>query len=140
MPSFPPAPFLKLTKQRAKGDCGIVALATLFSLPYEDVLDQASRLCKDSPHIVGLYGTDILRIANQLGHPLHRKRRCRFEADEGILGLASRKQKRGKKMNEDHWVVVSHGFIFDELDVWEPKEYFKVYPYKPRSILAVKYE
>ncbi len=140
MPVFPPGPFLKLTKQRSEGDCGIAALSALFSLPYEDVLDMASRMCRDSPHRVGLYGTDILRIAKHLGHPLHRKRNCHFASDEGILGLMSKQKQRGKKVNNDHWVVVSHGLIFDELDIWEPKEYFKVYRFKPVSILVAKYE
>jgi ABC-type bacteriocin/lantibiotic exporter with double-glycine peptidase domain len=131
----PPAfPLLKLEMQRGE-DCGLACIASITGYRYEDVLSEASRKRPVGcfPHETGLYLSEIVRIAKQLGCTLKKKRVCNFDKDEGILSVD---WKSGSRFNH-HVVVVVQGLIFDlsDMSVWMPSDYQKSHRAKFGSVL-----
>jgi hypothetical protein len=82
---------------------------------YEDVLAAAVSTTKDKRlHQRGMWSTQIMKVANQLGIALHRRKKWDLETSWGILGLYH------TKTGERHVVVLKSGTIFDPGDgtVW----------------------
>jgi len=115
---------VKLQFQRALGDCGIAALASLIEQPYEDVFVEAARVEKRYRGRSGIYLREIQRIAKALGVTLVRKPHPALDDDEGLLVV---KWRRGSRHEPGvlHLVAVGHGVIVDPSDgtVLPPDEY-----------------
>jgi ABC-type bacteriocin/lantibiotic exporter with double-glycine peptidase domain len=100
---------VKIVGQRAEGDCGIAALATLLGLAYEDVYVAASGLDKERGKS-GLYVRDIMEIARQLGAPMRINRRPDLDDCRGVLKVKWRKRAKGYG---GHYVVLYEGMVVD---------------------------
>jgi hypothetical protein len=115
---------VKLAFQRAHGDCGIAALASLLEQPYEDVFVEAAKVEKKCRGRNGIYIGEIQRMAKALGVTLKKKPRFSLEDDEGLLIV---KWLKGSRHDEgvQHLVAVGHGVIVDPADgtVLPPDEY-----------------
>ena len=129
-------PLLRLEEQRG-ADCGIACIASLVGAKYEDVLAEASRREPIGVymHDIGLYTSDVIKIAKRFGCNLREKRKCNFETDCGILAVA---WNRKKGSHTHHYVIVVGGLIFDltDLSVWNAKEYESANCVKFGSILV----
>lgn len=120
---LPIVPLLRLERQRG-ADCGIACVSSLTGAKYEDVLAEANR--KEPVgvyvHDVGLYSSEVVKLAKRFGCALREKQICNFEKDEGILAVAWNKKKGS---HTHHYVIVLGGLIFDlsDMTVWAPDEY-----------------
>ncbi len=131
-----PVPLLTLVDGRTNSDCGIVALASW--LADYDTARKAAEKEGNDPLKTGMYCSEVIRAARRFGLKLCVKRNIKFETDEGILSLGNSKRERKGKKYYGHYVVISHGLLFDGRDVWLPKDYFKVHPYYvPMAVLVV---
>jgi ABC-type bacteriocin/lantibiotic exporter with double-glycine peptidase domain len=112
---------MRLVLQRANGDCGIAALATLLDAAYEDIYLAAAAV--DSRHgKSGLRQRDMVAIAKILGVRLKRKRSAiNLACDEGILDVKWIK----KRTYAGHYVVLGNGVIVDPSDgrIADPEDY-----------------
>lgn len=112
-----PLPYVVVIEQRSLEDCAIAALAMLLGRTYEDVLDVAARVVQ-RPHRRGMWLTDLIAVAGELGVSLVRKRRADLDEDIGILSVET---NRGP-----HVVVLRAGVVIDPSDhaVWLDLEAF----------------
>jgi len=119
---------------RGDYDCGIAALATLFSVPYEDVYAAAYTTFGVWPK-KGLWLTEVSRVAQALGHPpARRKRKPDLELDTGILHVERTKGIGGNQ----HLVVLRHGGIVIDPDggvVDDIDDYLEHWRAKVKSLL-----
>jgi hypothetical protein len=127
-------PSLRIQMQRASGDCCIASLATLTGIAYEDVLIEAAKERK-VPHNIGLFFTDLLRVAERLKYPMRKKARVNFFKDKGILDA---RLFHNMPHASNHAVILMAGLIFDQSDgsVWIPDEFRKRYQAKFGMILV----
>jgi ABC-type bacteriocin/lantibiotic exporter with double-glycine peptidase domain len=131
---------MRLVTQRANGDCGIAALATLLDLSWDDVYVAAATIDKSCRGKSGLIIKDMIGIAGVLGVKLQRKRGpARFDEDEGVLYVNwTRKQPKGGFTA--HYVVLGNGVIVDPADgvISDPEEYLDLHQGKAGTLLEVK--
>jgi len=105
---------MQIQNQRRAHDCGVAALASYLSTPYEDVYVAAvavsPRFCKGD----GLTIKAMLVIAKAFGRPLVRVpwQRVDLDDDTGVLGINWNNPKaHGGAIG--HWVVLRTGTIGD---------------------------
>lgn len=101
---------VRLVLQRAKGDCGTAALATLLSaaVGYEDVFVEASKVERIKSGRAGLRNGELQAIARRLGLELTPARVFDLDAESGVLRVYGRHTNRG-----GHWVAVRYGLLWD---------------------------
>jgi ABC-type bacteriocin/lantibiotic exporter with double-glycine peptidase domain len=101
---------VRLVLQRAAGDCGTAALATLLSasVGYEDVYVAASMVERLKRGRAGLRNRELLAIARKLGLELGATKAFDLDKDEGVLRVYGRHTNRG-----GHWVAVRYGLLWD---------------------------
>lgn len=136
MPATNSLDYLKIVARHHQGDCGIVALAQLLGVSYEDVLEKFAGVT-DAAHKKGVYVTQIMQVAELLGTPLKRKRK--FDAEEacGILSLKCAKNR----FDKEHVALLRWGLVFDHQkdgqgEVWEYDPYMSHYGGKATCILV----
>jgi hypothetical protein len=77
-----------VTPQRYDGDCAIASLATLLTIPWEDVYVEAVHVIerpRDYWKRHGLYNFEVQEIAKRLGWRLRPTTTFDLQVDEGIL-------------------------------------------------------
>jgi hypothetical protein len=104
---------MKLVLQRASGDCGISALATLIEQSYEDVYIASAKVDKKARGKSGICFPALIAIGKILGVSFHLKRRYGDE-DEGLLAVTWRKPH--SHPFDAHLVAVAYGVIADPAD------------------------
>lgn len=116
---------MKLVLQRALGDCGIAALATLLELPYEDVFVEAAKVDTKRRGRNGIYLAGLITMAKRLGARLVLSRENAYAEDEGLLVVTWAKGSR-HDVGTPHLVACGHGVLVDPADgvVLPPDEYF----------------
>lgn len=125
-------PVIRLIPQRHEADCGVAVLATYLCVSYEEALIVVGR---KEPAVlsVGLWMSEIVRAAKQLGVTLKRKPAADLDEDEGILVVTS------PRWRHDHLVVLKNGLIFDtDAMVWEAETYLAANQAKPGMLLRAK--
>lgn len=132
---------LRLFPQRTDGDCSIACLATYLGRPYSTILKTAKRYSRD-PVKLGMFMTEIQKVAKKLGCSLVLKRHINFANHEGILSVdnyAKGWRRRGKgKEPEGHVVVLWRGLIYDPTcggTLWTVEQYKRCNKTKFTSIL-----
>lgn len=101
---------VRLIQQRASGDCGTAALATLLSasIGYEDVYVAAAQVERVRRGRAGLRNRELVAIARKLGVELVSSKAFDLDVDVGVLRVyAEHTTPRG------HWVAVRYGLIWD---------------------------
>ena len=98
-----------LTPQRRSGDCGLAALSTYCTIPYEDVYVAAIKVDPRLPKR-GTTVTELIAVAKKLGRTFTRVhyRKVDLDEDEGVLGVTWNWTK-----SHGHWVVLMGGMIID---------------------------
>ncbi len=101
---------IRLVQQRAAGDCGTAALATLLShaIGYEDVYVAAAQVERVQRGKAGLRNREVLAIARKLGIRLESRRAFDLDHDEGVLRVYGSHTADG-----GHWVAVRYALIWD---------------------------
>ena len=127
---------MKVTLQRANGDCAIGAIATLSEQPYEDVFLEAAKVEPNFRGRSGLFLPHIEAICKRLGLQMKKKRLPNWEDDEGLLVVTWRKGSR-HIVGQDHLVALSYGVIADSIDgtVLPAEDYFVREKAKPGAFL-----
>jgi hypothetical protein len=97
---------LSLVESRRDFDCGIVALAILLGVAYEDVYVAASQISKRL--VDGMALKEIQKVAKKFGMLLKKTWKIDEEFDVGILSVHLKREK-----NEGHVVVLMHGIVID---------------------------
>lgn len=122
--------------QKHDFDCGVAALASLYSIPYGDVSAVARALfgtTKPTKRGLGLYHLE--EMAEALGRPLRRiyRRPDYLESRTGVLGLNG-----GSMCWAGHWTVLKNGVIVDPDggEVWTVSEYLRSTGSKPATLLV----
>jgi hypothetical protein len=100
---------MRVVAQRADGDCGLAALATLLGMAYEDVYVAARAIDPPSRCKRGMYLKDVQSVARRLGVGLRVKRRPDLEEDEGVLSVLWNAKRRFR----GHYVVLWKGLVID---------------------------
>lgn len=107
---------MKLVLQRAAGDCGIAAIATLIEQTYEDVYVATAKIERKARGRSGIHLADLIRIGKALGITLVRKREpVALDDDEGLLVVQWRKGSP-HQIKLPHLVVLAAGVIVDPAD------------------------
>ena len=104
---------VKLVSQRAIGDCGICALATLIEQSYEDVYHASAQVDRKARGKNGIHLGTLMAIGKKLGGLL--KRRASFEEDDEGLLVVTWRQPHGHPFNA-HLVALSYGVVADPAD------------------------
>lgn len=101
---------VRLIPQRAAGDCGTAALATLLSasIGYEDVYVAAAAVERLKRGRAGLRNRELVAVARKLGVELAPTKAFNLDADVGVLRVYAAHTNRG-----GHWVAVRYGLIWD---------------------------
>lgn len=101
---------VRLIQQRASGDCGVAALATLLSAVcgYEDVFLAAAAVERVKRGRAGLRNRELVAIARRLGLELTPTKAFNLDGDAGVLRIYANHTNRG-----GHWVAVRYGLIWD---------------------------
>lgn len=130
---------LRLVAQRENWDCGVAAMATLFSKPYEEVW-AASHLIPDAVRLRrGLGVKDMELLAREFGRPLERVYRSKgyLLNQTGILGLL------GSKLHwAGHWVVIQNNNIIEPdgaggiPESWPVLDYLAAFDARPCTLLV----
>jgi len=128
-------PTVRITERRTNGDCGIVAIAQLIGMSYEDALE-AMVAVAGGAHNKGVYVTQIIEAAARIGHTLKRKRKFDPEETTGILLLTCSKNR----MDKEHVALLRWGLVFDHQkegqgEVWEYEDFMSHFGAKVRGIL-----
>lgn len=108
---------IKVVAGREASDCAVAAVATYFSLRYEDVLKEAVLLDPDYKLAGGLFIEQITALAKKLGKRLRFRKRINLEEDDGIVVFA------------DHVANLMGGVLIDpDGTVWHIEDYMSAYP------------
>lgn len=129
-------PFVNMTLQQTKSDCGLATFAMLVGMNYPDVLAAAVNKDRPTPHKGGLNISELTTLAAKFGYVL--QLRIHFDLDEecGLLTVERVKRKRTEHLQ--HMVLLKWGLVFDtDGVVWEPDVYFSQHGFKPMSLLVV---
>ena len=131
-------PYLRLIGSKGWdtwGDCGICAVGTLCSKPYEDVVAVAERLGYRWKG--GLWGTQMVKMAAEFGVTLKKKRKYDIEESTGLLMINTLEPYNGKRI--DHVVVLDEGRVLDcDLTVWQADAYIQHYKAKLGELLVLE--
>ena len=101
----------RIVINREPNDCGIVALAMLLGLSYEDVL-RATTLSDRHQGRKGLWTRTMQRIAKRLGHTLRVRSTVDWDGDYGLLRLP------------EHAAILRNGLIIDvDGTIWDVETY-----------------
>jgi hypothetical protein len=103
---------VKLVLQRADGDCGVAALATLTESTYEDIY--SAMMAVDPTHCgrSGVHLTQMIALGKMIGVDLAIKRPWDLDTDEGLLVIRWRRRRKVKL----HLVALGSGVIVDPAD------------------------
>jgi ABC-type bacteriocin/lantibiotic exporter with double-glycine peptidase domain len=104
---------VKLIAQRANGDCGVAALATLLEQSYEDVYIAAAQVDRKTRGRNGICCPALIAIGKKLGVSLLQKRHHGDE-DEGLLTVLW--AKGHTHPFAAHMVALAYGVIADPAD------------------------
>lgn len=128
---------MKLVLQRANGDCGVAALATLIEQSYEDVYLASARVDKKARGKSGICFPALIAIGKILGVSFLLKRRYADE-DEGLLAVTW--QKPHSHPFDAHLVAVAYGVIADPADgvILPADEYLARYRATAGSFLELR--
>lgn len=126
-------PVMRVVTARGIGDCGIACLAMMLGKSYEDVFAAAVAHTHDKiVHKHGMWVSQIMRVAKEMGVTLHRRKKWDLESSVGILGMTNRNTEEG------HVVVLKEGYIIDvDGTIWAADVYFKNTAYVPECILTL---
>src|SRR5215207_9407226 len=105
---------MKLVLQRANGDCGVAALATLIEQSYEDVYYAAACVDRKTRGKNGIALTVLVAIGKVLGVSLQVKRHFAVEEDDGLL-VVNWATPHGHPFAA-HLVAIGSGVIVDPAD------------------------
>ena len=105
---------MKLVSQRAVGDCGLCALATLIEQSYEDVYHASAQVDKKARGKNGIHLGALMAIGKKCGVSFLLKRRANLDEDEGLLAVTWAKP-HGHPFDA-HLVALSYGVIADPAD------------------------
>ncbi len=127
---------MTVIRQRADGDCGVAALATLASLAYEDVYAVIARIDRVTHGKSGLHNREIIAAARRLNIRLAPTRRYDLDADNGILRIRWNGPK-GQRNPGGHFVAVREGFILCPTDTvpMDWRDYLAVYEGRACTLL-----
>lgn len=132
---------MKLVLQRAVGDCGIAALATLIEQSYEDVYLHAASIEPTYRGKCGVHLPALVKMAKAFKVTLVPKDTY-GEDDEGLLVVKWLRGSRHYKgqLFRQHLVVLGHGVIVDTSDglILPPDEYLSRERGKPGSFLELR--
>ena len=101
---------MTIVRQRAGGDCGVAALATVAGISYEDAYVAVDKIDPKRRGKAGLHNREVIQAARRLALQLVPTRRYDLDEDEGIL----RVRWSGRKASENpggHFVAVLDGRI-----------------------------
>jgi ABC-type bacteriocin/lantibiotic exporter with double-glycine peptidase domain len=128
---------MRLVLQRANGDCGICALATLLEQSYEDVYIAAARVERVSRGRNGIVLSRLIAVGKLLGVRFTQKRHY-TDDDEGLLTVTWRKPHQHPF--DAHLVAVAYGVIADPADgiVLPVDEYLTRYQATAGSFLELQ--
>ncbi len=105
------APVMRWESSRQTFDCAVWSLSIYLGIPYDQVWQKVIQLDR-SRAAKGLYSATIIRIGNELGHPLRKTKRV----DDDSYGIIIVDQKKG----DSHAAVLRNGLVFDtDQTVWE---------------------
>lgn len=123
-----PQPVVHLVLSRAPADCTICALAMYLGVGYEDVLLASQTLA----HRRGMYVTQIIQTAANLGIALERHKTVDLESDSGVLVLRQPKAA-------SHAIFLREGLVFEgDGSVWEVDVYLQHTGYKVAELVRRK--
>lgn len=105
-----------LIRQRATGDCGVAALATLVSATrsYDDVARAVATVDPERVGVCGLTQRQLLAVARRLGLQLQARRRFDLDSEEGLLRVYSEGHHHC-----GHWVAVRYRLVWDPNDTFQ---------------------
>lgn len=128
---------MRLVLQRASGDCGVAALATLLEQSYEDVYVASTKVDKKARGKNGIHLGAVQAIGKILGVSFLLKRH-HAEEDEGLLTVLW--GKGHAHPFDAHLVALSHGVIADPADgvILPPDEYLARYQATAGSFLELQ--
>jgi ABC-type bacteriocin/lantibiotic exporter with double-glycine peptidase domain len=128
---------MRLVLQRANGDCGIAALASVLEQSYEDVYIAAASVDKKTRGRSGICFPALIAIGKKLGASFLLKRHHQDE-DEGLLTVLWAKPH--KHPFDAHLVVLAYGVIADPADgiVLPTDEYLTRYRATAGSFLELQ--
>jgi hypothetical protein len=128
---------VRLVLQRARGDCGIAALASLLEQSYEDVYIAAAKVDRKTRGRSGICFPALQAIGKILGVSFLLKRH-HHEEDEGLLTVLWSKP-HGHPF-QAHLVVLAYGVIADPADgiVLPTDEYLTRYRATAGSFLELQ--
>lgn len=128
---------MRVVLQRANGDCGICALATLLEQSYEDVYIAAARVERVSRGRNGIVLSRLIAVGKLLGVTFKQKRHY-ADDDEGLLTVTWRKP-HGHPFDA-HLVALAYGVIADPADgiVLPVDEYLARYQATAGSFLELQ--
>lgn len=117
-----------LIRQRADGDCGIAALASLACMAYEDVYHVVAKVDRYAQGKLGLNNKDIIIAARLLGLTLEPTRSYDPDVDSGVLRVRW-SGTRGRKNRGGHFVALKNGLIFCPTDAiaYDVTDYLAMY-------------
>jgi hypothetical protein len=125
-------PFVTITLQQAKADCGVASFAMLTGVSYLDAFAAAG----DRVHKTGMKTRQIVTMARRLGYVLKLQRAFDVDSDVGLLTV-ERVTKKATEWDQ-HMVLLKWGLIFDtDGSVWEPDVYFAQHGFRPLSLLVL---
>lgn len=111
---------MKLVLQRANGDCGVAALATLLEQSYEDVYLASAAVDRKTRGRNGVQCRTLLAIGKKLGVSFLQKR-AYTDGDEGLLIVTWKKPH--PHPFDGHVVALGYGVVVDSADgLIEPVE------------------
>lgn len=106
---------MRLVLQRASGDCGIAALATLIEQSYEDVYVASAKVDHKTRGRNGIHMAMLIRMAALVGAKLRHKRTgVNLDDDEGLLAVTW--QPPHGHPFDAHLVALGYGVIADPAD------------------------
>ena len=128
---------MRLVLQRARGDCGIAALASLLEQSYEDVYIAAAKVDRRTRGRSGICFPALMAIGKILGAAFLLKRHHQDD-DEGLLTVLW--QKPHEHPYSAHLVVLGYGVIADPADgiVLPVDEYLARYRATAGSFLELR--
>lgn len=106
---------MRLVLQRANGDCGVAALATLIEQTYEDVYVAVAKVDRKTRGRQGIHLGALQAVGKILGASFLLKRRYAIEEDEGLLVVTWAPGSR-HEVGVPHLVALAHGVIVDPAD------------------------
>lgn len=117
------------------GDCGVVTLAMLAGVPYEDAL---AAVVVEQPAALqtGLTWAEMKRAATTLGLSTRLRRKYDIDRDTGILHVAHARKRDAHR--DEHFVFLWAGRVIDgNGEMWAiPDNFLRHHHYKPMMLLV----